>query len=63
MSYDKDKSSLQSCKARLKVQEESIASMTWELEVLQQRFQQVEAERDDLYDKVDDDNDVIEYDS
>ncbi|KAI9222572.1 growth-arrest-specific micro-tubule binding-domain-containing protein [Blastocladiella britannica] len=48
-SYQKDKMSLQNSKARLKVLEEAHKSLSWEHEVLQQRFAQVEKERDDLY--------------
>ncbi len=33
------------------MQEETIAAQKWELEVLQQRFEHVEKERDELYDK------------
>ncbi|ORZ38991.1 growth-arrest-specific micro-tubule binding-domain-containing protein [Catenaria anguillulae PL171] len=47
--YQKDKMSLQNSKARLKVLEESHKSLQWEHEVLQQRFAQVQKERDDLY--------------
>eukprot|EP01137_Pigoraptor_chileana_P029764 Opistho-2@15380 len=49
--YDKDKTSLQSAKARLKVHEEEFKALKWEHEVLVQRFAQVEKERDDLYDR------------
>lgn len=49
--YEKDKVSLSNCKSRLKVQGEQLNALTWEHEVVQQRFAQVEKERDDLYDK------------
>eukprot|EP00042_Codosiga_hollandica_P041410 m.368890 g.368890 ORF g.368890 m.368890 type:complete len:472 (+) comp56108_c0_seq1:117-1532(+) len=49
--YEKDKVSLHNCKARLKVNDESIASLKWELEVLKQRFEHVESERDELYER------------
>ena len=35
--YEKDKATLASSKARLKVQDDDIAALKWELEVLQQR--------------------------
>eukprot|EP00163_Fabomonas_tropica_P031533 TRINITY_DN752_c1_g1_i2.p1 TRINITY_DN752_c1_g1~~TRINITY_DN752_c1_g1_i2.p1 ORF type:complete len:387 (-),score=137.25 TRINITY_DN752_c1_g1_i2:355-1515(-) len=49
--YQKDKLSLQNAKARLVVQAEQLKQIRWEHEVLEQRFKQVEAERDDLYNK------------
>lgn len=49
--YEKDKASLASAKARLKVQEEELRSLHWEHEVLQQRFSQTQSERDELYGK------------
>lgn len=49
--YEKDKASLGNCKSRLRVQEEQLNALTWEHEVVQQRFAQVEKERDELYDK------------
>ncbi|EDV25474.1 uncharacterized protein TRIADDRAFT_24206, partial [Trichoplax adhaerens] len=49
--YEKDKSSLANAKARLKVQGEGLKNLEWEHEVLQQRFEQLQLERDDLYTK------------
>ncbi|XP_064640106.1 dynein regulatory complex subunit 4-like [Lineus longissimus] len=47
--YDKDKQSLASAKARLKVMEEEFRALQWEHEVLEQRFEKTQRERDDLY--------------
>jgi len=47
--YEKDKMSLQNSKARLKVLEDKFKQQSWEYEVLQQRFDQVQKERDELY--------------
>ncbi|KAJ1511052.1 Dynein regulatory complex subunit 4 [Coelomomyces lativittatus] len=47
--YQKNKVSLQSAKARLKVLEGQHKQLVWEHEVLEQRFVQVEKERDALY--------------
>lgn len=47
--YDKDKQSLASAKARLKVMEEEYKALQWEHEVLEQRFEKIQAERDELY--------------
>jgi hypothetical protein len=49
--YAKDKQSLAGAKARLKIQGQKIARMEWEHEVLEQRFGQVQGERDELYDR------------
>jgi len=49
--YTKDKQYLFSAKARLKVLNETLKQKDWQLEVLQQRFQKLESERDDLYGK------------
>lgn len=49
--YDKDKQSLASAKARLKVMEEEYKAQEWEHEVLEQRFEKVQHERDELYQK------------
>ncbi|XP_065827526.1 dynein regulatory complex subunit 4-like [Oscarella lobularis] len=49
--YEKDKASLASAKARLKVQDQELKALHWEHEVLEQRFRQIEKERDDLYGK------------
>ncbi|KAJ3045697.1 Dynein regulatory complex subunit 4 [Rhizophlyctis rosea] len=48
--YNKDKMSLQNAKARLRVLEDKHKQLSWEHEVLEQRFAQVEKERDGLYD-------------
>ncbi|KAJ3122309.1 Dynein regulatory complex subunit 4 [Physocladia obscura] len=47
--YEKDKMSLHNAKARLKVLEEKHKQLLWEHEVLEQRFSQVEKERNELY--------------
>lgn len=47
--YDKDKQSLASTKARLKVMQEKYKELEWEHEVLEQRFEKVQTERDNLY--------------
>ena len=39
----------QSAKARLKVQKEEFDALSWEHEVLEQRFKKVQEERDELY--------------
>ncbi|KAI8902072.1 growth arrest-specific 8, isoform CRA_c [Globomyces pollinis-pini] len=49
--YEKDKLSLQNAKARLKILEEKYKQSTWEHEVLEQRFAQVQKERDELYEQ------------
>jgi hypothetical protein len=49
--YQKDKMSLQNAKSRLHVLETQLRDLTWEHEVLEQRFHHVEKERDDLYEK------------
>ncbi|XP_064393127.1 dynein regulatory complex subunit 4-like [Halichondria panicea] len=49
--YERDKVSLANAKARLKVQESELKSLIWEHEVLEQRFAQIQKERDDLYSK------------
>merc|ERR1712070_369951 len=49
--YQKDKMSLQNAKSRLHVLETQLRDLTWEHEVLEQRFQAVEKERDELYDQ------------
>jgi shikimate kinase len=49
--YEKDKLSLNNAKARLKVLEEKYKQSTWEHEVLEQRFAQVQKERDELYEQ------------
>ncbi|KAI9090804.1 growth-arrest-specific micro-tubule binding-domain-containing protein [Phlyctochytrium arcticum] len=47
--YEKDKQSLRDTKARLKVLEDKHKALSWEHEVLDQRFEQVQKERDELY--------------
>lgn len=42
---------MRTSKAQLKVQQDTIQHLEWELEVLKQRFADVEAERDELYDR------------
>mmetsp|Transcript_21580 Transcript_21580/g.35747 ORF Transcript_21580/g.35747 Transcript_21580/m.35747 type:complete len:503 (-) Transcript_21580:103-1611(-) len=49
--YDKDKMSLSNSKARLLATETSLKNLQWEHEVLEQRFGQLQRERDDLYNK------------
>ncbi|XP_067948059.1 dynein regulatory complex subunit 4-like [Watersipora subatra] len=49
--YDKDKQALINAKARLKVMEEDLRGLQWEHEVLEQRFEKIQSERDDLYTK------------
>ncbi|XP_062500968.1 dynein regulatory complex subunit 4-like [Corticium candelabrum] len=47
--YEKVKGSLASAKARLRVQDDELKSLHWEHEVLEQRFKQIQKERDNLY--------------
>ncbi|XP_077317066.1 dynein regulatory complex subunit 4 [Lithobates pipiens] len=49
--YQKDKTSLASTKARLKCTEKELNDLKWEHEVLEQRSQKIQVERDDLYRK------------
>ncbi|KAM4722416.1 dynein regulatory complex subunit 4 [Rhinophrynus dorsalis] len=49
--YEKDKMALTSTKARLKATEKDLNDLKWEHEVLEQRFQKVQGERDELYRK------------
>merc|ERR1712227_884921 len=49
--YQKDKMSLQNAKSRLHVLETQLRDLTWEHEVLEQRFHHVEKERNDLFEK------------
>ncbi|XP_077975287.1 dynein regulatory complex subunit 4-like [Styela clava] len=49
--YKKDKASLASAKARLRLMEKEMKSLQWEHEVLEQRFEKTQAERDELYNK------------
>ncbi|KAL0205563.1 hypothetical protein P9112_000870 [Eukaryota sp. TZLM1-RC] len=53
-SHDKDKASLSSTKARLKDTEGQLKRLSWEHEVLLQKFTQLEKERDDLYNSFED---------
>merc|ERR1711865_857501 len=47
----KNKMSLQNAKSRLHVLETQLRDLTWEHEVLEQRFHHVEKERNELYEK------------
>lgn len=47
--YEKDKILLQNGKTRLRILQEKSKQSNWEHEVLEQRFKQVESERDELY--------------
>jgi len=49
--YQKDKMSLQNAKSRLHVLETQLRDLTWEHEVLEQRFHHIEKERDELFEK------------
>jgi len=49
--YGKDKTSLANSKARIIILEKDLKATKWELEVLRQRFQHTEGERDELYSK------------
>lgn len=49
--YEKDKETLRMTKARLKISEEDNRSLKWEHEVLEQRFEKTQDERDELYRK------------
>merc|ERR1739838_42540 len=49
--YHKDKVSLSNCKARLIIMDKEMKAVKWEHEVLYQRFEKTEKERDDLYAK------------
>uniref|UniRef100_A0A0B7ARK5 Dynein regulatory complex subunit 4 n=1 Tax=Arion vulgaris TaxID=1028688 RepID=A0A0B7ARK5_9EUPU len=51
VNYEKDKEMLKTTKARLKVMSEEFKSLRWENEVLEQRFQKTQDERDELYNK------------
>ncbi|EDQ86417.1 uncharacterized protein MONBRDRAFT_33818 [Monosiga brevicollis MX1] len=46
-----DREALRSAKVQLKLKEDELKQLSWENEVLRQRFQTVETERDDLYDR------------
>merc|ERR1712167_93457 len=49
--YQKDKMSLQNARSRLHVLETQLRDLTWEHEVLEQRYNQVQNERDELYEQ------------
>nr|XP_019596112.1 PREDICTED: growth arrest-specific protein 8 isoform X2 [Rhinolophus sinicus]XP_019596113.1 PREDICTED: growth arrest-specific protein 8 isoform X3 [Rhinolophus sinicus] len=49
--HDRDRQTLACTKARLKVTEKELKALQWEHEVLEQRFVQVQQERDELYRK------------
>jgi len=49
--YQKDKMSLQNAKSRLHVLETQLRDLSWEHEVLEQRFHHVEKERNELFEK------------
>ncbi|KAH3773858.1 dynein regulatory complex subunit 4-like [Dreissena polymorpha] len=49
--YEKDKETLRMTKARLKISEDDNRSLKWEHEVLEQRFEKTQEERDELYRK------------
>mmetsp|Transcript_4441 Transcript_4441/g.15516 ORF Transcript_4441/g.15516 Transcript_4441/m.15516 type:complete len:474 (+) Transcript_4441:234-1655(+) len=49
--YDKDKVSLSQTKARLRDAERQLKNLEWEHEVFEQKFAQVQGERDELYAK------------
>lgn len=50
-SYEKDKLSLQHTKTRLSHAEKQVKNLEWDKEVLQQRYDKIESERDQLYQK------------
>ena len=49
--YEKDKLSLSHTKARLVATEKQLKNLEWEHEIFEQRFEQIQQERDELYDK------------
>ncbi|XP_065676725.1 dynein regulatory complex subunit 4-like [Hydra vulgaris] len=49
--YEKDKATLMCTKARLRVREAELKKLQWEHEVLTQRFEKIQEERDELYTK------------
>lgn len=49
--YEKDKVSLQQTKSRLTDTDKQLKNLSWESEVLQQRFEKIQGERDELYAK------------
>ncbi|KAM4608283.1 dynein regulatory complex subunit 4 isoform 2-T2 [Polymixia lowei] len=51
LNYEKDKALLASARARLKVKDKEVKELKWEHEVLEQSFNKVQTERDELYKK------------
>ncbi|TPX50765.1 hypothetical protein SeMB42_g02121 [Synchytrium endobioticum] len=51
LSHEKDRQALASTKARLKVMEDKHKQLEWEHEVLTQRFERAQKERDELYEE------------
>ncbi|KAF2985398.1 hypothetical protein EK904_014162 [Melospiza melodia maxima] len=49
VNYYRDKEALVNSKAHLKIAQKELKDLQWEHEVLEQRFSQVQSERDDLY--------------
>ena len=49
--YEKDKLSLSHTKARLVATEKQLKNLEWEHEIFEQRFEQIQQEQDELYDK------------
>ncbi|XP_054496698.2 dynein regulatory complex subunit 4 [Agelaius phoeniceus] len=49
VNYYRDKEALMKSKAHLKIAQKELKDLQWEHEVLEQRFSQVQEERDDLY--------------
>merc|ERR1712106_839287 len=47
--YEKDKRCLKNSQTRLAAQKEEMKELKWEHEVLEQRFQKLQAERDNLH--------------
>ena len=47
--YERDKTSLANAKARVKALDSELKSLKWDHDVLEQRFAQMEKERDELY--------------
>lgn len=50
-SHEQDRSNLASAKARLKVLKEEHKSVIWERDIMEQRFEKVQAQRDEIYEK------------
>lgn len=49
--YEQDKEALRLTKLRLSKAEKMLKNFEWEAEVMQQRFDKVKSERDELYEK------------